>query len=89
MERLAPLGSDTKRLEGSFKVDFKYVPKEGIETGKETSQRQVVARSIFSRPVEAFYFSIFLLGVSIIVGSLLVLTYGIWSMGLGRRFHDF
>jgi hypothetical protein len=70
-------------LKGASKFDFKYVPKEGTETGKESNERKVVARSLFSRPVEAFYFSIFLMGVLLFSGTLMGLTYVLWPMGVG------
>ncbi|GAP85185.2 putative transcriptional regulator [Rosellinia necatrix] len=47
-------------LKGASKFDFKYLPREGSKVGKEDNQRQGVRYGFFSRPVEVFYFGIFL-----------------------------
>ncbi|KAI0419898.1 hypothetical protein F5X98DRAFT_61469 [Xylaria grammica] len=64
-------------LKGASKFDFKYVPREGIQVGKEGNGRQGVKYGLFSRPVEIFYFAIFLLGLSLAPLACLVAAMGL------------
>ncbi|KAI0432414.1 hypothetical protein F5Y09DRAFT_353514 [Xylaria sp. FL1042] len=50
-------------LKGASKFDFKYVPQEGAKVEKEGNGRKGVKYGLFSRPVEIFYLSVFLLGL--------------------------
>jgi hypothetical protein len=71
-------------LGGGTKVDFKYVPNIGARTDKEDSGRKPAGNSFFSRPVEAFYFSVFVIGCLFILSAGLVSwRTATWIMRLG------
>lgn len=57
-------------LAGGSKLDFKYVPKMGRITGKEDNDRVGLKLSPFARPVESFYFAVFVIGCVLIMGFL-------------------
>ncbi|KAI1120987.1 hypothetical protein F5Y10DRAFT_112175 [Nemania abortiva] len=52
-------------LKGASKFDFKYVPREGARVEKEGNGRKGVKYGLLSRPVEAFYLSVFLFVVTL------------------------
>ncbi|KAI8635656.1 hypothetical protein F5Y19DRAFT_408649 [Xylariaceae sp. FL1651] len=77
-------------LKGASKFDFKYVPQEGTKVEKEGNGRKDVKYGFFSRPVEAFYLSIFLLGLILATSTFILATAGLWIViphlvGLGSR----
>ncbi|KAI1347034.1 hypothetical protein F5Y01DRAFT_330120 [Xylaria sp. FL0043] len=59
-------------LKGASKFDFKYVPQEGAKVEKEGNGRKGVKYGLFSRPVEIFYLSIFLLGLILVLSACFV-----------------
>jgi len=52
-------------LAGGSKMDFKYVPKYGAMTGREGNGRQSPGDSYLARPVETFYFCVFVIGCAV------------------------
>ncbi|KAI1827716.1 hypothetical protein F4861DRAFT_492277 [Xylaria intraflava] len=67
-------------LKGASKFDFKYLPQEGYKLGKEGNGRGGVKYGLFSRPVEAFYFSIFLFGLFLVASVCLLAAGGLWML---------
>jgi ribosomal protein S28E/S33 len=60
-------------LDGGTKFDFKHIPRVGRVTGRQDNGRPPPKRSLISRPVETFYFGVFLTGCLMILGV-------IWSL---------
>lgn len=67
-------------LKGTSKFDFKYLPADGFTTGKESIQRKPVLYGIISRPLEAFYFSVFALGLIVTCVPCLLIIRITWSL---------
>lgn len=65
-------------LNGGTKFDFKYIPHVGRMTGREDNDRSPPNWSVVSRPVETFYFGVFLTGCLIMLG----VTWSIWRIAL-------
>lgn len=65
-------------LNGGTKFDFKYIPHEGRVTGREDNERSPPKWSLVQRPVETFYFGIFLTGCLVMLG----LTWSLWRLAL-------
>lgn len=65
-------------LNGGSKFDFKYIPHMGRVTGKEGNGRPPPKSSLVKRPVETFYFGVFLMVCLIIFG----VMWSLWRVAL-------
>lgn len=70
-------------LQGGSKMEFKYVPQLGKTTKREDNGRVVLGSFVTSpldRPLEAFYFVVFVVGCLLICGSLFGVYWGARKM---------
>ncbi|KAH6884177.1 hypothetical protein B0T10DRAFT_493706 [Thelonectria olida] len=65
-------------LNGGSKLDFKHVPRMDKLTGKEDNERSPPRPSLIARPVEAFYFGVFLIGCLGMLG----VAWAMWMVAL-------
>lgn len=65
-------------LDGGSKFDFKYIPQVGRVTGREDNERPQRKCSLVLRPVEIFYFCIFVMGCLVILG----VMWSLWRVAL-------